>query len=71
MNGPRVIAGGDRDGFRLVRIEDGDRVNHVLEVPDGADSLGVERWREFQINSKHLQAIFGFLIRVAMKQQGD
>ena len=52
--GPRIIAGGDDDGFRLVRIEDGEKVSHVLEVPDGCDALGVERWREFQINSAHL-----------------
>lgn len=68
-SGPRIIAGGDNDGFRLVRTEDGDRISHVLEVPDGCDALGVERWREFKMGNEHLRAIFGFLIKVAMKGQ--
>jgi hypothetical protein len=68
-SGPRIIAGGDEQGFRLVRIEDGDRISHILEVPDGCDSLGVERWREFVINGKHLQTIFGFFIKLALQQQ--
>lgn len=67
MKTPCIIAGSDADGFRLVRIEDGDRVSHVLEVPDGCDALGVERWREFKMSTSHLQSIFGFLIKVAMK----
>jgi hypothetical protein len=69
VSGPKVIAGGDRDGFRLVRIEEGDRISHILEVPDGCDALGVERWREFQLNSSHLKTIFGFFIKLALQQQ--
>lgn len=71
MNGPRIIAGGDKDGFRLVRLEEGDRISHVLEVPDGCDALGVERWREFQLHSAQLKIIFGFFIKLALQQQQE
>lgn len=70
VSGPRIIAGGTgQDGFRLVKVEDGDRVTYTLEVPDGCDALGVERWRTFEMNSQHLRNIFGFLIKVATKGQ--
>lgn len=69
MSGPRIIAGSDKDGFRLVRIEDGDRVSHILEVPDGCDALGVERWREFKTDSSHLKNLFNFLVKTANSKQ--
>lgn len=70
VNGPRIIAGGStKDGFRLVRMEDGDKVTYTLEVPDGCDALGTERWRTFEMASQHLRNIFGFLIKVATKGQ--
>lgn len=69
MSGPRIIAGGDDDGFRLVRVEDGERVTHILETPDGCDALGVERWREVKINGSAMTALFGYLIKIATKQE--
>jgi hypothetical protein len=48
-DGPRVIA---TDGkFRIVRIEDGQRVDHVLEKADGCDALGVERWKDINVGA--------------------
>ena len=47
MSGPRILA---TDGkFRIVRIEDGERVTNVLEKHDGFDALGCERWREVNV----------------------
>lgn len=58
----------DEKDFRLVRIEVGETgVRYVLEVTDGQDALGVQRWREFRTDSSHLRALFGYLIRVATK----
>ena len=49
MTGPRILA---TDGkFRIVRIEDGDRVTNVLELADGCDALGVERWKEANVGA--------------------
>lgn len=47
MSGPRILASDGK--FRIVRIEDGDRVSNVLEKADGCDALGVERWREVNV----------------------
>jgi len=47
MSGPRILATDSK--FRIVRIEDGDRVTNVLEKWDGCDALGVERWREVNV----------------------
>ena len=45
----RVIA---TDGkFRIVRLEDGDRVDHALEKRDGEDALGVERWKDCNVGT--------------------
>lgn len=45
----RVIA---TDGkFRIVRIEDGDRVEHVLEKRDGEDAMGLERWKDCNVGT--------------------
>lgn len=47
MSGPRILA---TDGkFRIVRVEDGERVTNVLEKHDGFDALGCERWREINV----------------------
>jgi hypothetical protein len=49
VSGPRILA---TDGkFRIVRIEDGDRVTNVLEKHDGFDALGCERWKEANVGS--------------------
>lgn len=63
-NGPTLLV--DEEDFRIVATGDG---MFVLEVTDGADALGVERWRTFQTNGTHLRAIFGYLIRVAQQVQ--
>lgn len=36
--------------FRIVRVEDGDRVTYVLEKHDGFDAFGVERWKNISEN---------------------
>lgn len=49
MSGPRVLA---TDGkWRIVRIEDGERVTNILEKHDGFDALGQERWKEANVGS--------------------
>jgi len=66
-----IIAGGSlQSGFRLVRVEDGDKVAHVLEVPDGQTALGEERWREFNVRgNKHLENLFSYFIKLATEQE--
>jgi hypothetical protein len=52
--------------FRLVRLVlDGGEWEYVLEVRDGCDALGTERWRKFELNGTALRSLFKFLIRVA------
>jgi hypothetical protein len=56
--------------FRLVRVQIGADEEHVLEVRDGKDAMGNERWRKFETRgSKNLEAIFGYLVRIATKQE--
>lgn len=66
-NGPRIVVGDDR--FRLVRVSEGAKVTYVLEVTDGADALGVERWREVSADGKPVKAMRDFLIRQCVKQE--
>ena len=47
MSEPRIIASDGK--WRIVRLEDGERVTHVLEKQDGVDALGVERWKELRV----------------------
>jgi hypothetical protein len=48
-DGPRVLA---TDGkWRIVRVEDGERVTNVLEKHDGFDALGCERWKEINVGT--------------------
>lgn len=49
MSDARVIASDGK--WRIVRIEDGDRVTIVLEKQDGHDALGCERWKEINVGS--------------------
>lgn len=42
-DGPRVLLQTER--FRVVELDNG---NKVVEKSDGADALGVERWRELK-----------------------
>lgn len=46
-DGPRIVAADAK--WRIVRIEDGDKLTYVLEKADGADALGCERWRDVNI----------------------
>ena len=64
-DGPVIIASDAL--FRLVRMVEGDRVTYVMEVPDGCDALGVERWREFKLDNKHLRALRDFIIRGSLR----
>lgn len=57
----------DEPDFRIVEGEIGENVVHTLEVRDGVDAMGVEKWRQFRTDSKDLKAIFGYLIRVAIE----
>jgi hypothetical protein len=67
MNGPTIIVQDDR--FRIVKLTEGDRVTYTVETPDGADCLGVERWRELRMDNKHWQAMRDFIIRQVVKEQ--
>lgn len=54
--------------FRLVRHDLADGPSeYLLEVRDGIDGMGVERWRRFEVNGTALRALFKFLIRIAEK----
>lgn len=53
--------------FRIVETVIGENVVHVLEVRDGVDAMGVEKWRAFRTDSKELRAIFGYMIRLAIE----
>jgi hypothetical protein len=66
-SGPRILVQDDR--FRIVRIEDGERVTYVVEVPDGCDALGVERWREFKTDNTLAKAMRDYIIRLTIKEQ--
>ena len=63
-----IVAGSDRDGFRIVRVEDGDKVTYVTELPDGCDALGVERWKDVSTEGKVVKAMRDFIIRAATRQ---
>ena len=56
----------DEADFRLIRHEMADgNVDHLLEVRDGKDGMGTERWRKFEVNGTHMKALFKYLIRIA------
>jgi hypothetical protein len=67
MSGPIILVADDK--FRIVRLEDGDRVTYVVETPDGCDALGCERWRELRMDNKHWIAFRDYMIRAALKEQ--
>lgn len=58
----------DQPDFRLVRVDIGGHHEHVLEVRDGCDAMGVERWRRFEVNGTAMKALFKYLIRIAEEQ---
>lgn len=55
--------------FRLVEDIIGESVVHILEVRDGVDAMGAERWREFKVDSANLRRIFGYLVRMAIERE--
>lgn len=63
---PRCLV--EQPDFRIVDTEL-DGVGIVLEVRDGCDALGVERWRAFNLNNPNLQKLFGYLVRVIQQQE--
>lgn len=65
MSGPRKLV--DEPDFRIVEAVIGENVVHTLEVRDGVDAMGVEKWRTFRTDSKDLRAIFQFLVRIAIE----
>jgi hypothetical protein len=68
VSGPRIIAGDDT--FRIVRIEDGNKVSHVMEMAEGCDALGVERWRDARIDNKGVAAtLFNYICKMANKEK--
>jgi hypothetical protein len=69
MSGPRIVA--EDQAFRIVRTEDGTRVTYVMEVPDGCDALGCERWRDVKVSGTPMTALFNFVIRESLKGQAD
>ena len=70
MNGGPVIVAGD-DTFRIVRVGKGDGTKYVVELPDGCDSLGVERWRDVSADGKVVKAMRDFIIRTALQGERD
>ncbi len=69
MDAPDVTLLIEEPDFRLARVLIGDHVEHVLEVRDGCDVLGVERWRKFEVNGTTMKALFRYLVRIADKEQ--
>jgi hypothetical protein len=61
--GPRLLV--DEKDFRIVQLGSGDGIRYVLEVAEEPDALGCERWRLFNMESKHLRQMFGWMIRMA------
>lgn len=68
---PVIVAGGDTDGFRIVRQEAGDKVTYVVELPDGCDALGVERWKDVSAEGRVVKAMRDFIIRTAIKRKDE
>lgn len=55
--------------FRLVKHELGDgSVDHLLEVRDGKDGMGLERWRKFEVSGTAMRSLFRYLVRIADKE---
>jgi phage/plasmid primase-like uncharacterized protein len=64
-----VIAGGEKDGFRIVRQTSGEKVTYLVEMPDGCDALGVERWKDVSAEGKVVKTMRDFIIRQSLKSQ--
>ena len=64
-----IIAGSEKDGFRIVRQTHGDKVTYLVELPDGCDALGCERWNDVSADSKGVRSLRDFIIRQSLKEQ--
>ena len=64
-----IIAGAERDGFRIVKQVEGEKVTYVVELPDGNDALGCERWKDVSADGKVVKAMRDYIIRAALKQE--
>jgi hypothetical protein len=64
-----VVAGSERDGFRIVRQTSGEKVTYLVEMPDGCDALGVERWKDVSAEGKVVKTMRDFIIRQSLKGQ--
>jgi hypothetical protein len=64
-----IVAGSEQDGFRLIRQTSGEKVTYILELPDGNDALGVERWREVSADGKVVRVMRDWIIRQSLKGQ--
>lgn len=64
-----IIAGSEKDGFRIVRQTQGDKVTYLVELPDGCDALGCERWKDVSADSKVVRSLRDFIIRQSLKEQ--
>jgi hypothetical protein len=47
VSSTRILASDGK--WRIVRVEDGERVTNILEKHDGFDALGCERWKELRV----------------------
>lgn len=63
-----TIVAGDHT-FRIVKQVAGQRVTYLLELPDGFDALGVERWKDVSSDGKVVKAMRDFIIRSVLKEQ--
>ena len=62
---PKLLV--EQSDFRIVDTEL-DGVGVVLEVRDGCDALGVERWRLFKLENANLRQLFGYLVRILQER---
>jgi hypothetical protein len=67
---PRLLI--DEPDWRVVEDLVGENEIHTLEVKDGKDAMGVQKWKVFvstqpsmKSYSKELVMIFGYLVRLA------
>lgn len=65
----RIIAADN--SFRIVKQVDGDKVTYIVELPDGFDALGVERWKDVSAEGKVVKAMRDFIIRAAVRGEND
>ena len=63
---PRCLV--EQADFRIVDTEL-EGVGIVLEVRDGCDALGVERWRLMKLENANLRQLFGYLVRIVKEKE--